>query len=114
MFADNTNLTAVGETLGEAEEKADIDLRNAQKWLSPDELSLNIVTTEYTMIASRHKINRINCQRIKRMKCTEVLGVQIDEHLNWKQHIEYIVNKISSGIGALRILRAFIDTSTLV
>lgn len=48
------------------------------------------------------------------MKCTEALGVQIDEHLNWKQHIEHIVNKISSGIGALRKLRAFIDTITLV
>lgn len=122
MFADDTNLTAVGETLGEAEEKADIDLRNVQKWLSLNKLSLNIVKTEYIMIASRHKINRIdieptvriNSQHIKRVKCTEVLGVQIDEHLNWKQHIEYIVNKISSGIGALRKLRAFIDTSTLV
>ena len=28
MFADDKNLTAVGETLGEAEERAGIDLRN--------------------------------------------------------------------------------------
>ena len=34
--------------------------------------------------------------------------------LSWKQHIEYIANKISSGIGAIRKLRTFIDTSTLV
>ena len=48
------------------------------------------------------------------MKCTKVLGVQIDEHLSWNQHIEYIANKISSGIGAIRKLRVFIDANTLV
>ena len=78
--------------------------------------------TEYILIASRHKITRIdvqptvkiNSQHIKRVKCTKVLGVQIDEHLSWNQHIAYIANKISSGIGAIRKLRTFIDTSTLV
>ena len=122
MFADDTNLTAVGETLGEAEERAGVDLRNVQKWLSLNKLSLNIAKTEYILIASRHKITRIdvqptvkiNSQHIKRVKCTKVLGVQIDEHLSWNQHIEYIANKISSGIGAIRKLRTFIDTSTLV
>ena len=48
------------------------------------------------------------------MKCTKVLGVQKDEHLSWNQHIEYIANKTSSGIEAIRKLRTFIDTSTLV
>ena len=31
MFADETNLTAVGETLGEAEERAGVNLGNVQK-----------------------------------------------------------------------------------
>ena len=121
MFADDTNLTAVGETLGGAEERSGLDLRNVQKWLSLNKLSLNLAKTEYILIASRHKINiidvqstvKINSQHIKRVKCTKVLAVQINEHLSWNQHIEYIANKISSGIGATRKLRKFIDTSTL-
>ena len=48
------------------------------------------------------------------MKSTKVLGIQIDEHLSWNQHIEYIANKISSGIGAIRTLRAFTNANTLV
>ena len=90
MFADDTNLTAVGKTLGEAEERAGVDLRNVQKWLSLNKLSLNIAKTEYILIASRHKINtidvqptvKINSQPVKRVKFTKVLGVQIDEHLS--------------------------------
>ena len=42
MLADDTNLTAVGKTLGETEETASVDLRNVQKWLSLNKLSLNI------------------------------------------------------------------------
>ncbi len=57
---------------------------------------------------------KINNQYIKRVKCTKVLGVQLDEHLKWTQRIEYIVNKISSGVAVIRKLREFIDTSTLV
>ena len=53
MFADDTNLIAVGETLGKAEERAGVDLRNVQKWrLSLNKLSLNIAKTEYILIAS--------------------------------------------------------------
>ena len=59
---------------------------------------------------------KINNQHIKRVKCTKVLGVQLDEHLKWTQHIEYIVKKISSGIAVIRKLKLgeFIDISTLV
>ena len=78
--------------------------------------------TEYILIASRHKINatdiqptvKVNSQLVNRVKLANVLGVQIDEHLSGNQHTEYIANKISSGIGAIRTLRAFIDANTLV
>ena len=122
MFVDDTNLTAVGKTLGEAEESASVDLRNVQKWLSHNKLSLNIAKTKYILIASRHKTNaidiqptvKINSQLVNRMKLAKVLGVQVDEHLSWNQNTEYIANKISSGIEAIRTLRAFIDANTLV
>ena len=50
MFADDTNLTAVGKTLNEAEEIANKDLINVKAWLSSNKLSLNIAKTEYILI----------------------------------------------------------------
>jgi hypothetical protein len=41
----------------------------------------------------------------KEVKCAKVLGVEIDENLNWEKHIEYITSKVSSGIGALKKLK---------
>ena len=42
MFADDTNSPAVGKTLGEAEERASVKLRNVQKSLSLNKLSLTL------------------------------------------------------------------------
>ena len=76
----------MGKTLSDAEEKASVDLRNVQKWLSLNKLNSNIAKTEYILIASRHKINtkdiqrtvKNNSQPVKRVKFTNVLRVQID------------------------------------
>ena len=96
-------------------------MRNVQKWLSLNKLSLNITKTEYiNRLATQDKYNKcsptvkINSQPVKIVKSTKLLGVEIDEHLSWNQHTQYIANKISSGTGAMRTLRAFTDVKTLV
>ena len=120
MFADDTSLTAAEETLNEVEKRANEDLKNVRNWLSANKLNLNIAKTEYVLIGSRYRINsldvqpsiNIDKQSVKRVKHTKVLGVQIDEHLNWGKHIESIASKISSGIGAIKKLRNLL-TGTL-
>ena len=122
MFADDTNLTAVGETMGEVEERAGVDMRNVRKWLGANKLSLNIAKTEYTLIGSRHKTNNIDTQRgvkidnqmIKKVKNTKVLGVQLDENLSWEKHVNHISSKISSGIAVIKRLRDYVEQSILV
>ena len=51
---------------------------------------------------------KIDTCPIKRVKCAKMLGVEIDEHLNWEKHIECIASKVSSGIGALKKLKEFV------
>ena len=122
MFADDTSLTAVGKTLNEAEEIANKDLNNVKASLSSNKLSLNIAKTEYILIGSRPKISSIDVQptvkidtrTIKRVKCTKLLGVEIDEHLKWEKHVDHIASKVSSGIGAIKKLKEFVDRDTLV
>ena len=123
MFADDTNLTAVGETLDEVRERAGADVRNVQKWLRANKLSLNIGKTECVLIGSSHKTKHADTQlqldreneMVKKVKNTKVLGVQLDENLNWEKHIiDYISSKVSSGIGAIKRLKEFVDKSTLV
>ena len=59
MFADDTTLTASGESVLDAEVAINHDLANIKKWLSANKLSLNLVKTEYLLIGSRHNINNL-------------------------------------------------------
>ena len=43
----------------------------------------------------------------------ESLGVEIDENLTWEKHIAKICKKASAGIGAIKRVKPYVDTSTL-
>ena len=50
---------------------------------------------------------------ISSVRSTKFLGVIIDDKLNWKEHIQYIKNKISKSIGILYKVRPYLCTGTL-
>ena len=55
----------------------------------------------------------INDEKLEEKQLTKYLGVLIDKHLTWKQHIHYVNLKISRGIGLLAKLRHFTPKNTL-
>ena len=80
-------------------------------------------TIEYNiLIGTRHKISnidthqgvKINNQLIKKVKNTKALGVELDENLSWEKHINHISSKISSGIGAIRKMREYVEQDILI
>ena len=74
-----------------------------------------MVSHALVLIGSRHKTQHsdtqlrleIENQMAKKIKSTNMLGVQLDENLNWLKHIDYISTKVSFGIGAIKKLRNF-------
>ena len=44
----------------------------------------------------------INGMNIKRVYVTKFLGVHIDSHLNWGEHINHIKSKISKNVSIMR------------
>ena len=53
------------------------------------------------------KIN-INGNEIKQVNFTKFLGIYIDEHLSWAQHIDYLSKKIARNVGILSKLKHFL------
>ena len=70
-------------------------------WLIANKLTLNMTITEFMLIGSRQKLNRlsslpaleINCTQLNRVNFTKSLGVLIDENLTWNNHINAISKK---------------------
>jgi hypothetical protein len=50
---------------------------------------------------------------IEEMEATKFLGLQIDNNLHWKTHIQYIMPKLSSACFAMRKITSLMKTETL-
>ena len=122
LFADDTNLTVAGESVELVERAMNRDLENVKTWLLANKLSLNVAKTEFLLIGSRHNIRNLDVQPdlrigqhpLKQVTHSRVLGVEIDQYLSWGEHIDVITKKLTSGIGAIRRIRNFVDQPTLI
>ena len=59
LFADDTNLTAAGETIEEVELVMNNDLLRIKEWLLA---SLNVAKTEFLLTGLHHKLNSLDSQ----------------------------------------------------
>jgi hypothetical protein len=102
LFADDTNLTASGDSITDLEAAANSDLENLRKWLIANKLSLNVAKTEFMLIGSKAMIKKdsdsrlnvfIENKQIKQVSECKTLGVIVDQHLSWKSDSENICKK---------------------
>ena len=119
IFADDTNVFLSGKKIPDLIQIMNNELGKLLQWLHVNKLSLNIGKT-YFMVFSfnksvAHKENvEIDGIVIKRVSCTKFLGVMLDEHLTWRDHVNLIKGKISRGIGILYCARKLFKGSTLI
>ena len=52
--------------------------------------------------------------KINQTDHSKALGLNIDENLSWKEHIQEIFKKVASSIGALKRVRPFISMHTAI
>ena len=95
-------------------------LEEVYNWLATNKLSLNIDKTKCVVLRAINKnvshipdYLTIQNTNIGREKSFNLLGVVIDEHLNWKSHTDKIANKISKNIGVLNQLKHYLPMQTL-
>ena len=88
---------------------------NVFDWFCANILSLNIKKTNNILFNHRNKkicsdtFILINDSPINRVPFCKFLGVIIDEHLTWINHINYVKSKISINIGFLSWICNFVS-----
>jgi uncharacterized protein YunC (DUF1805 family) len=109
LFADDTLLSISGNSVKECIKKLNRDLEKLSKWLKFNKLKLNVNKTKYMIIAGRRSnimsgaINLTNDgESIERVDVIKYLGVEIDEKLNFKQHIDKTVKKMAKKVGRIQ------------
>ena len=60
LFADDTNLTASGDSIPYLENAVNSDQENLRKWLIANRLTLNVAKTEFMLIGTKQMIKSIS------------------------------------------------------
>ena len=88
------------------------DLNYVEQWLQENKLVLNQSKTKWMLFGTRQKLEhssdteiQLHGQNIERVKSFCYLGVTLDEHLSWNEHIEIICNKVSKRLGLPSCIR---------
>lgn len=105
LFADDTNVFAVGNNVDEIIENLNTELIKITGWFHANQLSLNCAKTQYMVFTNSAKKNKnqvkVNGDVIEKVSCTKFLGVKIDDKLSWKEHIVFLNGKMNKSIGIL-------------
>ena len=121
LFADDTSLFHAHTDFDTLIEEINEELQKITTWFHTNKLSLNIKKSNFIIFLPKGKkcntenvkIN-INGNEIKRVNFTKFLGIYIDEHLSWAQHIEFLSKKIARNVGILSKLKYFLPMYCIV
>ena len=101
LFPDDTNIYFESDNLLKVEKTVNEELKYLNLWLNINRHSLNssntnfIIFHPYNKPLKHHITLKINKEAIMENDHIKYLGVIIDSHLNWKQHILNISKKLS-------------------
>ena len=122
MFADDTNLFYSHHNIKELFTTVNKELQKLGDWFTSNKLSLNIKKTKYTFfhknsvkdiiplkLPDLHIFNKT----IERTSSIKFLGVVLDEHITWNEHIKTIGKKLAKNIGLLYKARVLLDKESL-
>lgn len=105
LFADDTNIFYSGNDLKGLNTQINHELTKIQRWLNANKLSINLSKTKYILFGKKgHKDQldlQINGVVIEKVKEHKVLGVIMDERLDWNAHLNFIKNKIARSLSIL-------------
>ena len=95
-------------------------LKNVSTWLKANKQSINVKKTKLMIFRPRQKTLPITRQIIlennvlEQVAKTKFLGVYIDQHLEWKTHVNFIVAKISKSVGLLYKAKYYLPSNSLL
>jgi hypothetical protein len=118
-FADDSNLITSGNSLAKIQQSINSEIPTLTEWLHTNRLSLNIKKTHLMIFGPNsrkedHSIQiKIEGQQIEILKENKFLGIILDLKLNWKAHINYITQKVSTSIGILSRARKLLNPDIL-
>ena len=123
LYADDTTLHEDGQSISDIKTKLQIGLNNLQEWCKNNGMVLNTAKTKIMLITTRQKRLHIstedmtltyNDETLNNISDDKILGVQVDDHLLFSNHIDKIARKITSNTWLLSRIKDFLNKEHMV
>ncbi len=117
MFADDSTIHTNGRTIDELERKLNNDLTKIDTWCDENQMAINVDKTKAMLVTTHQKAWRLPKQELdiklkgktlENVACEKLLGVHLDNRLNWATHIHQVAVKISRNLALLRRIKGFL------
>ena len=118
-FADDSSFEGSGRTKDEVEQLMNSELVNIADWFKKNRLTLHPNKSRF-IIHSKDKLINLNLAGTPILRCgyglqeesVKLLGLHIDENLDWKIHVDSVSKKISKGSYLLWRHKSKLDNKT--
>ena len=119
LFADDTSIFHSHTNLDILESEINTELLNTTDWLIANKLSLNVKKSSFMTFSSKQCKSmrplsiKILEQNLEEKSATKYLGIIIDKHLDWSNHMHLVNQKINKGTGMIAKLRHYVPPNIL-
>ena len=114
-YADDTTLTATGDSIQEVEEKLTRDGCKVSLWMKSNRLKLNPQKTHLLTIGTQRKLTTLPRKLLVRMDgvlldenlsgCESLLGCQVDATMKWNSQVNSLLVKLRKRLNSLWYLQ---------
>jgi hypothetical protein len=117
LYADDSNVFISGKNVDNLMALMNIEISKIVSWLDCNKLSLNINKSNF-MLFCKNKVQCTSSLTIRHIPISRIyeckfLGVIIDANLTWKNHVSYLLKKVSKHVGLLYKARKLLHSSAL-
>lgn len=119
LFADDSTIshTFDRDRIADIHEDINSQLESVHNWLRVNKIHLNVGKTKHMMFSYRgdYQISPIIIGNSQVLPTSSIkfLGIHIDSHLNFSNHVNYLSTKISKSVGILNKLKFTLPSSIL-
>jgi len=109
IYVNDTSVLVSAKNLEDLKSKVDFILHHITDWFSFNGLTLNMDKTNIIKFNSNHsqnqphQCNSVNYS-IKEVRNFNFMGLELDNDINWKNHVIKILPKLSRACYAVRVM----------
>ena len=124
MYAGDTSISYKSKILTQLNEAMNDDLMSLESWLKGNKISPNVAKTHTILICFKYKQRAltnsneklditVKDEKLMVVEKMKYLGVQIDQNLEWNEHIKNVSSKFARAIGFLKYTKNFMRRNCL-